>query len=148
MGIRVLFDPPAMPEKLLYAVIVSCTAEGQWVFCRHRARDSWECPGGHMEPGESPEAAARRELWEETGAVDYTLTCLGPYGVAREDAPPSWGMLYCACIHAFESLPPMEIAEVRPFDRLPEKWTYPQIQPHLVARAAKALGLPNPFKEE
>lgn len=28
---------------------------------------SWECPAGHGEPGESPEATARRELAEETG---------------------------------------------------------------------------------
>ena len=27
----------------------------------------WSTPGGAVEPGESFEAAARRELWEETG---------------------------------------------------------------------------------
>jgi 8-oxo-dGTP diphosphatase len=29
----------------------------------------WSPPGGHIEPGESPEQAARRELTEETGLV-------------------------------------------------------------------------------
>ena len=35
---------------------------------RHLARaDSWELPGGGGHPGESPEAAAQRELREEGG---------------------------------------------------------------------------------
>jgi len=28
----------------------------------------WDVPGGHLHPGESPEAAMRRETYEETGA--------------------------------------------------------------------------------
>jgi ADP-ribose pyrophosphatase YjhB (NUDIX family) len=38
-----------------------------------REGDTWLLPGGRLEPGESPEAGARREVREETGvAVEIT----------------------------------------------------------------------------
>ncbi|MGN6483363.1 MAG: NUDIX hydrolase, partial [Thermomicrobiales bacterium] len=36
-------------------------------------RDLWVLPGGGIDPGEDPETAALRELWEETGLACYTL---------------------------------------------------------------------------
>jgi len=39
---------------------------GRAAFVRHPTR-GWELPGGHVEPGEDPEAALLRELKEETG---------------------------------------------------------------------------------
>lgn len=38
-----------------------------------------ELPSGHLEPGESPEAAARRELREETGCDAGELVALGEF---------------------------------------------------------------------
>jgi 8-oxo-dGTP pyrophosphatase MutT (NUDIX family) len=44
---------------------------GQWRF--PLARYSWEMPEGGAEPGEAPEACARRELQEETGLTADAL---------------------------------------------------------------------------
>ena len=47
--------------KLTYVVIG--TREGDnWIFVRHRDRISWEMPAGHIEPGETADQAAVREL--------------------------------------------------------------------------------------
>jgi 8-oxo-dGTP pyrophosphatase MutT (NUDIX family) len=37
----------------------------------------WVIPKGHIEPGESPEDAAVREIWEETGVQANIVSSLG-----------------------------------------------------------------------
>ena len=41
---------------LKFAVIIS-KANGKWVFCKHKERDTYEVPGGHREKDE------RKRLW-------------------------------------------------------------------------------------
>lgn len=47
----------------------------------------WSCPGGHLEPGESLIAAARRELAEETGIVTPPFVTT-PLTLARSTGCP------------------------------------------------------------
>ncbi len=42
-------------------------ADGRIALVRNRWSDGWLLPGGAVEPGEDPRAAARREVREETG---------------------------------------------------------------------------------
>lgn len=114
----VRFHESAEDALFRYAVILA-RYRGKWVFCRHRARKTWEVPGGHREAGEQIAAAARRELYEETGAVRYGLSPVCAYSVSGSinAGEERFGMLYAARIEELGPLPPFEIAEIRLFRR-------------------------------
>ncbi|MBM7614124.1 NUDIX hydrolase [Alkaliphilus hydrothermalis] len=119
-------------EKLAYAVIGSIYG-GKHIFVKHKDRDTWEIPGGHREDGEEIEATGKRELVEETGAVDYSITPICEYSVTRGDVC-SYGRLFYSEVFSFGQLPDLEIGEVRCFKETPENLTYPDIQPYLLKK--------------
>ena len=122
-------DVCAVEDDLLgYAVIVS-RYQGQWVFCKHRQRETWEIPGGRRKPEEFILDTAHRELFEETGAADYTLSPVCVYCVAGDTR--SYGLLCFAEVRSFAALPDLEIERIALFDELPEALTHPAIQPFL-----------------
>lgn len=68
--LEVKFYDTVDDSLLKFAVIIS-QSNGKWVFCKHKERDTYEAPGGHREVGEDILETAKRELQEETGAIQF-----------------------------------------------------------------------------
>ncbi len=135
--VEVKFHDKVDDSLLKFAVIVA-RHRGKWVFCKHKERDTYECPGGHREQGETILETAKRELWEETGTSKFDLSKICVYSVKKNDEE-SFGMLYFAEIEVLEELPMLEIEKIELFDGLPEKWTYPLIQPKLIEKVQTVI---------
>lgn len=133
--LTVHFHNSVEDSLLKFAVIIART-EDKYVFCKHKERDTYELPGGHREPGETILETARRELREETGAVDFHIAPVCVYSVREDDGKETFGMLYFALIDTFEELH-CEIESILITDRLHERWTYPLIQPVLLEEALR-----------
>ena len=97
-----------------YVVILS-RMEGKFLLSRHKQRTTWEFQGGHIERGETPLQAAKRELFEECGVV------------------------FTAEIQKLGPLPESEMAETRLFESLPEQMTYPAITAAIMAYWGKNI---------
>lgn len=136
---EVKFYDKVNDDLLKFAVIIS-RHNGKLVFCKHRQRETLEIPGGHREVGETIGETARRELYEETGAADFKIEPICVYSVTAEDnfdGQETFGMLFLADIFSFEKELHSEIESICLLDGLPEKWTYPLIQPRLIDEAVK-----------
>lgn len=128
-------------NKLLFAVIVT-KFNGQWLYVRHKDRNTWEIPGGHREEKENINDTASRELFEETGATKFKLTPICTYSVERDesvDYTESYGQLFYSEVEELDNLLQFEIGEIKLFDDIPNNLTYPLIQPFLQRKVLELL---------
>lgn len=125
------YDEKEIDEKLLKFAVITARFRGKWIFCRHKERDTLEIAGGHREINEDITDTARRELFEETGAVEFKINPICVYSVTN-GGETTYGKLFFANVIKLGEIPKgMEIAEIILSDKLPEKLTYPSIQPLL-----------------
>lgn len=123
---------------LKYVIVASRFQNDKWIFVQHKARKTWEIPAGHIEPGEHPDEAAKRELYEETGASCYSISSLFDYSVTT-DPSPTYGRVYIALIDKLDNLPDFEIGKIKMKKNLPKKLTYPEIQVDIYKHIEKIL---------
>jgi len=119
-------------------VVIFARYQDKWLYARHKERITWETAGGHIEEGETPYEAAKRELYEETGAVPYEVSGVFDYAV-HTDTEFSYGQVFFAEIDRLGQMPESEMADIMLFDGIPESMTYPQILPVLYAHLQQHL---------
>ena len=128
-----VFFPDKVSARTSFSVIAA-RYDGKWVFVRKKGYETYEIPGGHIESGENEEAAARRELYEESGATEFSIQKICAYGVTW-GKERSYGALFYAEIEKFGEMPDYEMEERVMLDFLPDRLSYPYIQPALFERA-------------
>lgn len=115
-----------VPDDQLKYSVICAHYQGNWIFCRHKARETWELPGGHIEPGEAPLEAAHRELYEETGATDTVITPIGIYKLF------DYGLLCYAEIKTISQIPAISvIGQIQFCQTIPKPLTYENVHDQL-----------------
>jgi len=120
-------------------VVTFSRYQDKWLYCRAKERDTFETAGGHIEDSETPIEAAKRELYEETGAVKFDIAPAFDYMVRRPNVYAN-GQVFLAHIHELGEIPKDtndKMAEVKLFDTIPDKMRFPQILPVLFEEITK-----------
>lgn len=114
-------------------VVIFAKHNGKWVYTRHKKRTTWETAGGHIEFEETPLEAAKRELFEETGALKFNIKPVCDYSSHGRNGYAN-GQVFYAEVEEFGDIPESEMAEILFSDDYPDDLTYPEILPVLFER--------------
>ncbi len=128
-----LLAPGSVDYRKLKYVVIGARYQDAWIFVRHHERITWEMPAGHIEPGESTDRAAERELFEEAGATCPALQPVADYQVTAGETT-GYGRLYYAVVHELTRQLEFETDEILLSADLPKSLTYPEVQTLLFRR--------------
>lgn len=115
-------------QDLKFVIIVS-RYNGKRAFVQHKERKERELPWWHREVWESILDWAKRELFEETGALEYEIEHVGYWSLVNSKWEKSFWSVFFTEIFKFWKIPESEIAKVDFFDTIPEHVTYPNVHP-------------------
>ena len=135
---KIKFYEDINDDLIKFAVIVA-KFNDKFVFCKHKNRSTYELPGGHREKGEDILEAAKRELYEETGATKYTIKPVCFYSVIGNDGiiecrNETYGALFYVEILELGHKLYNEIEKIELFEEIPlhNQMTYPIMHTALI----------------
>lgn len=129
------YELDTIEDLLLEFAVVAAKYNNSWIYCKHKDRETFEMPGGHREKNETIIETAKRELFEESGAISTVLIPVAIlYGASSKNTKERFGMLYYADIEEIKELPNSEIERIELFEKVPENLTYPSMYPELMDR--------------
>ena len=108
-------------------VIIFARYNCKWVLCKHKNRITWELPGGGIKYDETTLDAAKRELYEETGAINFNIIPICDYSFSLSNA-----QVFLANIDSIGNIPDSEMVDVQFFDIFPENITFPEDKDELI----------------
>lgn len=118
-NVTLTFSDRLTDEDKVTNVFVVCRYGDKWVLTEHKKR-GLEFPGGKVEAGESLVAAAKREVYEETGATVNFLEYIGQYEVKCEHTHFFKNIYFATvthfdtCAHYYETNGPVLLKEFPP----------------------------------
>ena len=128
------FDLGTVADSELTRVVMVSRYNRKWAFVKHKERDTWELPGGHVESGETFAEAVKRELYEETGATEIEFEPICVYKITK------YALLCFAEIKKIGKLPESEISECAFFDDIPSNLTYHDTHTKMFEKVRKIKG--------
>ena len=115
------YDLGYCDEKEYTRVVCVCRYKDKYLFSYNKKRNGWEIPGGKIEEGETWGDAAKREMYEETGATKIEVIPICVYKIF------TFGLLcYCEILE-LDNLPDeYEMSHIMLSDNLPDNLTFPE----------------------